>query len=198
MKNTPFSLTAGGDNRYTLERLKPERRVLFHAQADYRCGFAAGGGAVYPAGLQQTHPLPEPDNNRQSTATGEGIADALDAIYFDVSIMGVQDATAERLASDFGVDTSCLSAVYGRYTDGRFGIADVILVVPKPGQEASARDLLVTIRTSRASLFANYDIYGASELAENGVIYTLGDYYVLLMINDTDHVRELLEQYIPT
>ena len=41
-------------------------------------------------------------------------------------------------------------------------------------------------------------IYGASELAENGVIYTLGDYYVLLMINDTDHVRELLEQYIPT
>ena len=99
-------------------------------------------------GFQQTHPLP--DNNRQSTATGEGIADALDAIYFDVSIMGVQDATAERLASDFGVDTSCLSAVYGRYTDGRFGIADVILVVPKPGQEASARDLLVTIRTSRA------------------------------------------------
>ena len=66
-------------------------------------------------GFQQTHPLPEPDNNRQSTATGEGIADALDAIYFDVSIMGVQDATAERLASDFGVDTSCLSAVYGRY-----------------------------------------------------------------------------------
>lgn len=149
-------------------------------------------------GFQQTHPLPEPDNNRQSTATGEGIADALDAIYFDVSIMGVQDATAERLASDFGVDTSCLSAVYGRYTDGRFGIADVILVVPKPGQEASARNLLVTIRTSRAGLFANYDIYGASELAENGVIYTLGDYYVLLMINDTDHVRELLEQYIPT
>ena len=67
-------------------------------------------------GFQQTHPLPEPDNNHQSTATGEGIADALDAIYFDVSIMGVQDATAERLASDFGVDTSCLSAVYGRYT----------------------------------------------------------------------------------
>ena len=54
-------------------------------------------------GFQQTHPLPEPDNNRQSTATGEGIADALDAIYFDVSIMGVQDATAEQLAA---VDTA--------------------------------------------------------------------------------------------
>lgn len=89
-------------------------------------------------GFQQTHPLPEPDNNRQSTATSEGIADALDAIYFDVSIMGVQDATAERLASDFGVDTSCLSAVYGRYTDGRFGIADVILVVQSRGRKPSA------------------------------------------------------------
>ncbi|HAL11923.1 MAG TPA: hypothetical protein DCP22_06375 [Ruminococcaceae bacterium] len=148
-------------------------------------------------GFQQTHPLPEPENTRQAAATGEGVEDAMDAIYFDVSIMGVQQATAESLESDFGVETSCLSAVYGRYTDGRFGIADVIMVVPKPGEESAARDLLVTIRTSRAGLFANYDIYGASELAENGVIYTLGDYYVLLMINDTDHVRDLLEQYIP-
>ncbi len=110
--------------------------------------------------------------------------------------MGVQNATAERLAADFGVDTSCLSAVYGRYTDGRFGIADVIIVVPKPGEDGAARDLLVTVRTSRAAHFANYDIYGAGELAENGVIYTLDDYTVLLMINNTEHVRELLEQYI--
>ena len=95
------------------------------------------------------------------------------------------------------MDTSCLSAVYGRYTDGRFGIADVILVVPKAGQETAARDLLVTIRSSRASLFSNYDIYGSSELAQNGVIYTLGDYHVLLMIDNTEEVRELLEQYIP-
>ena len=146
-------------------------------------------------GFQQTHPLPEPENTRL-TATGEGIEDALDAIYFDVPIMGVQNATAERLAADFGVDTSCLSAVYGRYTDGRFGIADVIIVVPKPGEEGAARDLLVTVRTSRAAHFANYDIYGAGELAENGVIYTLDDYTVLLMINNTEHVRELLEQYI--
>ena len=146
-------------------------------------------------GFQQTHQLPEPENTRL-TATGEGIEDALDAIYFDVPIMGVQNATAERLAADFGVDTSCLSAVYGRYTDGRFGIADVIIVVPKPGEEGAARDLLVTVRTSRAAHFANYDIYGAGELAENGVIYTLDDYTVLLMINNTEHVRELLEQYI--
>lgn len=76
----------------------------------------------------------------------------LDAIYFDVSIMGVQDATAEQLASDFGVDTSCLSAVYGRYTDGRFGIA-MSSWCAKAGQEASARDLLVTIRTSRGRSF---------------------------------------------
>ena len=148
-------------------------------------------------GFQQTYPLPEPETGRQSTATGEGIADALDAIYFNVPILGVQAATAERLEADFGVDPSCLSAVYGRYTDGRFGIADVILVVPKAGQETAARDLLVTIRSSRASLFSNYDIYGSSELAQNGVIHTLGDYHVLLMIDNTEEVRELLEQYIP-
>ena len=28
------------------------------------------------------------------------------------------------------------------------------------------------------------------------MIYTLDDYTVLLMINNTEHVRELLEQYI--
>ena len=149
-------------------------------------------------GFQQTHPLPEPDNNRQSTATGEGDRGCPDAIYFDVSIMGVQDATAERLASDFGVDTSCLSAVYGRYTDGRFGIADVILVVPKPGQEASARDPLVTIRTSRAGPLPIMISTAPANWPKTGSSTPLGDYYVLLMINDTDHVRELLEQYIPT
>ena len=148
-------------------------------------------------GFQQTHPLPEPDNNRQSTATGEGIADALDAIYFDVSIMGVQDATAERLASDFGVDTSCLSAVYGRYTDGRFGIADVIMLSPRPGYEDEVREALQTIKLSRMSLFRNYDIYNSYELAENGAIFQRGDYYILTMIDNEEAVREIIESYIP-
>ena len=48
-------------------------------------------------GFQQTYPLPEPENTRQAAATGEGVEDAMDAIYFDVSIMGVQQATADAI-----------------------------------------------------------------------------------------------------
>jgi hypothetical protein len=92
-------------------------------------------------GFQQTFPVPETAPGTESSEyTGEGIDAALNEIYYNVSIMGVEDATAERLASDFEIDTSCFSAVYGRYTNGRFGIADVIIVIPTPGEEAAARD----------------------------------------------------------
>jgi len=150
-------------------------------------------------GFQQIFPVPETTPDTESTEyTGEGITTALDEIYYHVSIMGVEDATAERLASDFGIDTSCFSAVYGRYTNGRFGIADVIIVIPTPGEEAAARDALVTIRSGRSNLFRNFNIYGASDLADSGVIYTHGDYLILLMIEDAEGVRETLDEYLPS
>ncbi len=122
---------------------------------------------------------------------------ALAEIYFDVSIMGVEEATPQRLETDFGIDPSIYYSCVGRYTDGRFGIADVIMLSPRPGYEDEVREALQTIKLSRMSLFRNYDIYNSYELAENGAIFQRGDYYILTMIDNEEAVREIIESYIP-
>lgn len=149
-------------------------------------------------GFRQSYPIPEAVTGTEIfVSSGEDINDALDAIYFNISIMGVREATVDGIAEDFSVDPTLFAEVYGRYTDGRFGIADIIIVRPAAGEEAAARDALITIRTSRTSLFHNYDIYGASELASGGTIYSRGDYLILLMIENSDAIREQLDQSIP-
>lgn len=148
-------------------------------------------------GFQQSYPLPQPEANVLGSSSGQSINDALNDIYYDVSIMGIQEATEESLAKDFGLDSSLFSEVYGRYTDGRFGIADVYIVRAAAGQEAAAREALITIRTARTSLFKNYNIYDASSLAEGGTIYSRGEYLILLMIDQSENVRATLNDYIP-
>lgn len=148
-------------------------------------------------GFQQLFPLPLAETVELSSGSGQGINNALDDIYYNVNIMGVQEVTEEGLAKDFGLDTSVFSEIYGRYTDGRFGIADIFIVRPAHGKDAEARDALITIRTARTSLFKNFNIYGASELAEGGIIYSQGDYLILLMIDNSDNARTILNEHIP-
>ena len=149
-------------------------------------------------GFDATYHLPEIIGEEQSVSEDpQGPEQAITDIYFNVSIMGVQDATPERLESDFGIDPEIYTSLYGKYTDGRFGIADVIIMRPRSGQEDEVREALQTIKLSRMSLFQNYDIYNAYSIAENGTIYQRGGYTILLMIDNEEQVREIIDSYIP-
>ena len=148
-------------------------------------------------GFGRTFPLPLADAGAVSESSRQSITDALDDIYYNVDVMGVQEATAAGLAKEFSLDPKIFSEIYGRYTDGRFGIADVFVARPAPGKGAAVREALITIRTARTSLFKNFDIFGSSSIAENGVIYNRGDYMILLMIKDTEGARAILDEYIP-
>lgn len=148
-------------------------------------------------GFRQSYPLPMSGSGDLTSSSGQGINDALDSVYYNVTVMGIKEATAEDLQKDFGVDPAIFSEVYGRYSDGRFGVADVIIVRPASGRQAEARDALSAIRASRANLFQNYNIYNSTNIAAKAVIYSRGDYMILLMIGDTENVREQLNRSIP-
>ena len=128
---------------------------------------------------------------------GSGPEEALTEIYFNVDVLGVQEVTSQVLVEDFGLDASHWTSVYGRYTNGRFGIADVFIIRPRPGHEDEVRECLETIKLSRMNLFRNFDVFGAYSLAENGSIFQRGDYYILLMIDNEEHVQEILRNYLP-
>jgi hypothetical protein len=150
-------------------------------------------------GFQPQYQLPTSDQTEEDALynEGDGPEQALAEIYFDVEIMGVQEATSEKLESEFGLDPSIWLSVHGRYTDGRFGIADVFIIRPRPGHEDDVREALETIKLSRMNLFRNFDVYDSYSIAENGTIYRRGDYYVLLMIADEERAAEIIANYIP-
>ena len=150
-------------------------------------------------GFQPQYQLPTAQQNEEEVqeVEGNGPEEALAEIYFDVKILGVQEATSQKLADEFGLDPIHWLSVHGRYTNGRFGIADVFLIRPRPGHEDEVRECLETIKLSRMNLFRNFDVFGAYSLAENGSIYQRGDYYILLMIDNEEAVRNILRTYLP-
>lgn len=123
---------------------------------------------------------------------------ALEEIYYNVQIMGVQEATPALLEERFKVDSSLYTSVDARFTDGRFGVADVYIFRPASGKEDELKEALEQIKLSRIIEFKNYDIYNSAQLSEDGVIFTRGEYMILTMIEDADKVREIIERYIPS
>lgn len=150
-------------------------------------------------GFQPQYQLPtlEQEDDEVQFPEGSGPEEALNEIYFDVDILGVQEVTSQILVDEFGLNSSHWVSVYGRYTNGRFGIADVFIIRPRPGHEDDVRECLETIKLVRMNLFRNFDIYNSYSLAENGSIYRRGDYYILLMIDNEEEVRSILRTYIP-
>ena len=127
---------------------------------------------------------------------GSAPEQALNDIYYNVDILGIKELKLSDLSSEFDVDPDMFFAAYGRYSDGRFGIADVFILRPKTGYESEAREALETIKLNRMALFQNFDIYNAYEIAPHGVIFQRGNYYILLMIDDAESAQEIIERYI--
>ena len=150
-------------------------------------------------GFRPSYKLPEGQDITQQVAyEGDGDpAQALVDIYFNVDMLGLQDATKENLEEDLDLDPTLYSDVYGKYTDGRFGIADVLIIQPWPGQEDAVREALEQVKLDRMDFFRNFDVYNAYQLAADGVIFQRGNYYILMMIDNSDQVRSILEQYLP-
>lgn len=150
-------------------------------------------------GFQPQYQLPTAQQTEEEAeeTEGNGPEEALAEIYFDVDILGVQEATSQKLADEFGLDPIHWLSVHGRYTNGRFGIADVFFIRPRPGHEDDVRECLETIKASRINLFRNFDVFDSYSLAVNGSIFQRGDYYILLMIDNEEEVRDIIRTHIP-
>lgn len=152
-------------------------------------------------GFQPAYPLPATQTEVYTAETfsdDEAIAQALVDIYYTVDVLGLKEVTIEGLENDFAINTDILTAAYGKYSDGRFGIADIIILLPQSGFEEEAREALQIIQTSRITFFKNFDVYDAYNLASQGTIFRQGDYYILTMIADSSSMRTILERYLPS
>ena len=119
---------------------------------------------------------------------------ALKAIYEQSDVRGVSTLNNMVLDEKFGVTMDLYLKTWGRYSSGTYGLADVFIFRTLEGKEEALREALEQVKTARIVEARNYDIYNSLEHAEEGQIFQVGeDYICLIMIENADQVREILE-----
>lgn len=136
-------------------------------------------------------------SQNEEATSGEGPTAALEAIYEQNDTRGVTILTNIALDEQYGISSDIYLKAWGRVTDGIYGIADVFIFRTLEGQEDALREALEQVKTNRIVETRNYDIYNSLEYAEGGQIFEVGDDYLcLIMIENADQVREILESYL--
>ncbi|MBS6228486.1 MAG: DUF4358 domain-containing protein [Clostridium sp.] len=131
---------------------------------------------------------------------------AIEQIYSQLGkrIGLVEEPTAEQIAAVVGLDAKDYEQAYVRYVETDFGADDVYIVLPKEGKDEEGvshrENILSQLRERkdfRTREFANYDVYNSASIAENALIFERGGYVVMLMLEDNDSARSIIEKYIP-
>lgn len=147
-------------------------------------------------GQAQT-PLEESESSQVQVVDTADPEAALDAIYQDCEIRGVEKATIRILRDQFYINPDQIVDYYVRYSSGRYGLADVFILKPEAGEELAVRESLEQVKLSRIKEFESYDIYNAYQIAQDAEIFSQGGYEIMLMVEDLEAAREAIDQYIP-
>lgn len=123
---------------------------------------------------------------------------AVDKIYAEIDIRDITPLDDATLRDLLGFNLDEIEEYYGRYSSGRYGIADVYIIRPNEECFDSVRERLEQVRYSRISFTENYDILDSNKIAQNSKIFRYGSYLVLLMVEDLERAELLIEQYIPS
>lgn len=137
----------------------------------------------------------------EEAETAPAVADpetALEKIYEQLTrTTGLVDADDDIVRDVMGFDLKSIEEYWIRYMETDFGASDVYIIKPVEGQEDTVRKDMKEWQESRIRAFSGYDIYNSTAISENAVIFTRGDYLVMLMLENNDEARSILETYIP-
>jgi len=123
---------------------------------------------------------------------------AIDEIYIDFErTNGLRNATYKEVEDVMGFDLDTIEEYYIRYMETDYGASDVYIIKAKEGQEETVRQAMKDWQEARVRTFIGYDIYNSTSISENAVIFQRGDYLVMLMLEDNDSARTIVEKYIP-
>lgn len=147
---------------------------------------------------------PEAQTAEKATQTPDSEAPAadpekaLDLIYEGFNQeMGLVIPDDDEVENVVGLDLDAIDEYHIRYLNPDFGASDVYIVKPKEDRDDAVRDMLKKRQEARIREFTDYDIYNSTEIAENSVLFSRGDYLILLMMEDNESAREIIETCIP-
>ncbi len=155
--------------------------------------------------LDTTLPKEETQTQTKKKGTVSNPQKALEKIYDAFGDRaGVVEPTEEQLETVVGLNPADVKQAYVRYVETDFGADDVYIILPESGEDENGvshrENVLSALRErkdSRTREFANYDVYNSTSIAENAIIFERGGYAVMLMTEDNDLARKIVERYIP-
>ncbi len=155
-------------------------------------GMTACGSAEEPEAPSETLPAEE------IMITEADPQAAIDEIYADFErTNGLRNASYLEVEDVMGFDLDTIEEYYIRYMETDYGASDVYIIKPKKGQEETVRQAMKDWQEARIRTFIGYDIYNSTSISENALIFQRGDYLVMLMLDDNDSARSIVEKYIP-
>ncbi len=155
--------------------------------------------------LDTTLPKQEVQTEKKEKGRKANPKKALEKIYASLGKRaGLVEPTPEQLETVVGLNLDNIKESYVRYIETDFGANDVYILLPKPGEnekgESYRENVLTDLKErkdNRTREFSNYDVYNSSSIAENAIIFERGGYVVMLMTEDNDLARQIIEKYIP-
>lgn len=190
------------------ERWKHKRMKCFYKKAVSLLMAAVLCTGIFSGCEALDTTLPDEEETQEAIETRKAQANpqkALEQIYSDLGKrIGLVEPTEEQLESVVGLNLDDVEKAYVRYVEMDFGADDVYIILPKDGEDENGNshheNVLAALRErkdDRIREFVNYDVYNSSAIAENAVIFERGGYVVMLMLEDNDSARRIVERYIP-
>lgn len=122
---------------------------------------------------------------------------ALSKIYENIGVPEVHYAADSDLKERFMIDTALLEDYEVNYTTGRYGLANVFILKPVSDNMVKVRDALENVKLSCIKDYSHYDIYNASQIAQDATIFEQNGYIIMLMVENQEEARMIIDQYIP-
>ena len=143
--------------------------------------------AAVEGSLEEAVPVLIPDPER-----------AVEVIYQTIENRRVDRVSDNQLNEVFGLSSFMVTNAVAYVSDVTGGgLCDIAIIRPAPGMTEHVREALNQYMISRADSFRNQDILNAYYIASNAVVFSRGDYVVMLMLPDNDSAREIINLYLP-
>lgn len=134
------------------------------------------------------------EEGESQTADPEGAVGAIYAVLENASTERVSQSELEEV---FGLAPHMIVDAVAYLSDVTGGLCDIAIVRPASDMGEQVREALSQYAVARAASFRNYDILGAYDIASNAVVFSQGEFIIMLMLPDNEAAREIIDQYIP-
>jgi hypothetical protein len=122
---------------------------------------------------------------------------AIEEIYASLEEYSAQRLDTEAIFEIMGITGYQTEESYVYYSDPKSGLADIAIIKPSGNSKDVIREGLYSFKDQRIREFENYNILDAYTIAQDSLIYDQGEYVILLMLEDNEAAKTIIDYYIP-